>query len=166
MLIAVCTASVMMFASCTEAAKTKTETATEAAATPEPAKADPAEVRTAIEAVEVAWADALNKKDINALMAMYAEDAQVLQNNGPTLEGKAAIQKQQEADFAAPSKYASIAFETTDVYPQGEYVTEVGKTFNKDADGKTVASGKYMAVFVKQDGKYLCIREIYNDDSK
>lgn len=166
MLIAVCTASVMMFASCTEAAKTETETATETAAMPEAAKADPAEVRAAIEALEVSWADAINKKDIDALMAMYAEGAESLQDDGPTLVGKAAIRKQQEADFAAPAKYASIAFETTDVYPQGEYVTEVGKSFNKDADGKTVASGKYMAVFVKQDGKYLCVREIYNDDSK
>ena len=164
-LVPVFAVCVLLFASCQEPAKTDTAAET-AAAMPEATVTDPAQVRADIVAVEQAWQDAMNKKDVNALMAMYADGAESLQNDGPTLVGKAAIQKQQELDFAAPSKYASVAFETTDVYPQGDYVTEVGKTINKDVDGKTVATGKYMAVFVKQDGRYLCIREIYNNDSK
>jgi ketosteroid isomerase-like protein len=108
----------------------------------------------------------MNKKDVNALMAMYADDAVSMQDGSPTLSGKAAIQAQQEKDFAAPPKYASVAFETLDVYGDGNVVTEVGKSMNKDAAGKVVNTGKYIAVFEKRDGKYLCIREIYNSDSK
>ena len=117
-------------------------------------------------AIENAWAAAQNAKDINALMAMYADDAVSMPDGEPMLTGKAAIKKKQEADFAKPSKYASIAFETMDVYAQGDVVTEVGKTMYKDAAGKTAGAGKYMAVYEKRDGKYLCIREIYNQDSK
>ncbi len=116
--------------------------------------------------MENAWAAAQNAKDINALMAMYAVDAVSMPDGEPMLTDKAAIQKKQEMDFAAPANFSSIAFETLDVYAQGDVATEVGKTMYKDAAGKVTGSGKYIAVFEKQNGKYLCIREIYNKDSK
>jgi ketosteroid isomerase-like protein len=150
----------LLFNSCSEAETKETTTAAESP------KADMAQVRADIVAIETAWADAMNKKDVNALMAMYADDAVSMQDGSPTLSGKAAIQAQQEKDFAAPPKYASVAFETLDVYGDGNVVTEVGKSMNKDAAGKVVNTGKYIAVFEKRDGKYLCIREIYNSDSK
>ncbi len=154
---------VLLFASCKE--DEKKETAAAATVT-EPAKPDLAQVRSEIVAVENAWAAAQNAKDISALMGMYAEDAVSMPDGEPMISGKAAIQKKQEADFAKPATFASIAFETMDVYAQGNVVTEVGKTMYKDAAGKTTAGGKYIAVFEKRDGKYLCIREIYNQDSK
>ena len=30
----------------------------------------------------------------------------------------------------------------------------------------TVTTGKYVSVFEKRDGKYICIRDIYNSDQK
>ena len=154
---------VLLFASCQEAEKKEIPPATTVA---EPAKPDPVQVRAEIVTIENAWAAAQNAKDINALMAMYADDAVSMPDGEPMLNGKAAIQKKQEADFAKPAKFASIAFETMDVYAQGNVVTEVGKTMYKDATGKIIGGGKYIAVFEKRDGKYLCIREIYNQDSK
>ena len=154
---------VLLFASCQEAEKKETSAA---ATVTEPAKPDLAQIRSEIVAIENAWAAAQNAKDVNALMAMYADDAVSMPDGEPMLTGKAAIQKKQEADFAKPAKFASIAFETMDVYAQGNVVTEVGKTMYKDATGKTTGGGKYIAVFEKRDGKYLCIRDIYNQDSK
>ena len=154
---------VLLFTSCQEAEKKETATETTIA---EPAKPDLTQIRSEIVAIETAWAAAQNAKDVNALMAMYADDAVSMPDGEPMLTGKAAIQKKLEADFAKPSKYASVAFETMDVFAQGDVVTEVGKTMYKDAAGKTTAGGKYIAVFEKRDGKYLCIREIYNQDSK
>jgi uncharacterized protein (TIGR02246 family) len=154
---------VLLFASCQEAEKKETPAATTVT---EHAKPDLTQIRAEIVAIENAWAAAQNAKDVNALMALYADDAVSMPDGEPMLTGKAAIQKKQAADFAKPSKYASIAFETMDVYAQGNVVTEVGKTMYKDAAGKTTGGGKYIAVFEKRDGKYLCIREIYNQDSK
>lgn len=154
---------VLLFASCQEAAKKETPAA---ATVTEAAKPDLAQIRSEIVAIETAWAAAQNTKDTKALMAMYADDAVSMPDGEPTLSGKAAIEKKQEADFAKPAKHASVAFETLDVYAQGDVVTEVGKTMYKDAAGKTIGGGKYIAVFEKRDGKYLCIREIYNQDSK
>ena len=154
---------VLLFASCQEPEKKETPAEVTVA---EPAKPDLTQIRSEIVAIETAWAAAQNAKDVNALMAMYADDAVSMPDGEPMLTGKAAIQKKAEADFAKPSTYASIAFETLDVYAQGNVVTEVGKTMYKDAAGKTTGGGKYMAVYEKRDGKYLCIREIYNKDSK
>ncbi|MEO7446480.1 MAG: nuclear transport factor 2 family protein [Ferruginibacter sp.] len=163
-IIPICAACVMAFTSCQEGAKTETDKVeTPAMETP---KADPAQVRSDIVALEKAWADALNKKDVNALMALYADDAVTMPPGEPSITGKANIQKKEEADFLSPSTYSSIAFETQDVYGQGDVVTEVGKTMYNDAEGKTLRTGKYMAVFEKRDGKYLCIREMYSNDSK
>ena len=161
--LSTCTAIVFMFASCNEGTKEDTPIV---ASTMETAKPDMSQIRSEIQAIETQWAAAQNAKDINALMALYADDAVSMPDGSPSLSGKAAIQAQQEKDFAAPATYASVAFETTDVYAQGDVVTEVGKTAYKDAEGKTTGGGKYIAVFEKRDGKWLCIREIYNKDSK
>lgn len=160
-LLAVC---LMVFFSCqTATEKANKEEASVVAATTAP---DGAQVRAEIEAIENRWATAMNTKDINALMNLYAEDAVSMPDGQPILVGKAAIKKAQEAEFAQPAKYASVAFTTTDVYPQGDFVTEVGRSEFKDAAGKVVMNGKYIAVFEKQNGKFVCVREIYNSDAK
>jgi ketosteroid isomerase-like protein len=163
MLLVAYASCVLLFASCKEDEKKETDAAVTVTETPKP---DLAKIRAEIVAIENAWAAAQNAKDIKTLMAMYADDAVSMPDGEPMLTGKAAIQKKQEADFAKPSPFASIGFETMDVYAQGDVVTEVGKTMYKDAAGKTTGGGKYIAVYEKRDGKYLCIREIYNKDSK
>ncbi|MBA2746420.1 MAG: DUF4440 domain-containing protein [Flavisolibacter sp.] len=129
-------------------------------------KADMSAVQTEMQALENAWAEALNKKDVNALMAFYTDDAISMQNGGPTLNGKAAIRAQTEKDMASPPRYASISFKTLAVYGTPDEVTEVGTSSEKDANGKETATGKYMVVFRKVDGSYKCVSEIYNKDTK
>src|SRR6476469_7296855 len=123
--LSICVAGSLLFVSCKDETK-KDEQVMESAKEPakpvvaETAKPDMAQIRSEIVAIENAWADAINKKDVNALMALYADDAQSMQDGGPTLIGKADIQKQEEKDFLGERKFASIAFETTDVYAQGD----------------------------------------------
>lgn len=127
---------------------------------------DMSKVKTDIQSVENDWAAALNKRDLDALMNLYTEDAQTLQDGGATLKGRSAIRAQHEKDWATPPRYASIAFETQDVYGTPEEVTEVGTSTEKDSTGNVTGTGKYMAIFQKKDGKYKCVREIYNRDTK
>lgn len=130
------------------------------------ASVDMKQVRDEIQVIENEWSDAMNKKDIQVLMALYADDAISMPNGAPSLRGKATIQAQHEKDFAAPPRYASISFQTQDVFGTPEEVTEVGTSQEKDASGKVTGTGKYMAVFQKKDGQYKCLREIFNRDSK
>ena len=59
-------------------------------------KPDMAQAKSEIQAIENAWADALNARDIDALMAMYTDDAVSMPYGAPLLSGKAAIRQHQE----------------------------------------------------------------------
>jgi uncharacterized protein (TIGR02246 family) len=158
-----CVALCILFTSCDGVTETNASSETVKAETE---KSDMTLVKAEIQSIENQWADAMNKKDINALMALYADDATSMQDGAPTLKGKSAIQSQQEKEFAAPPRYASISFQTQDIYGTPDEVTEVGTSSEKDASGNEIATGKYIAVFKKVDGSYKCVREIYNKDSK
>ena len=126
--------------------------------------ADMAKVKSEIQALEDAWAAALNAQDLDALMAMYTDDAVSMPDNAPILAGKDAIRKQQEQEFASARTGRTYSFEVLDIYANGNTVTETGKSTYKDAAGKITGTGKYMVVWEKQGGKYRCVREIYNGD--
>ncbi len=129
-------------------------------------KPDLAALKAEIQSLENAWATADNARDANALAAFYAEDAVTMSNNKPMIAGKAAILKDIEASIAKRAKGSTISYEIMDVYAGENTATETGKTTVKDSTGKVTYTGKYMAVWEKRNGKYLCIRDIGNDDVK
>ncbi|MFZ1704972.1 MAG: DUF4440 domain-containing protein [Saprospiraceae bacterium] len=147
------------FTSCKQAAPVEE-------AAPAPVSVDMTQVKADIQKFEDQWADVLNKRDLTSLMAMYADDAISMPNDAPIISGKAAIQAQQEKEWAEDKNNFVISFETLDVYGDGDIVTEFGKTTVKDADGAVKYTGKYACVFKKVGDNYLCIREIYNSDAK
>ena len=151
-------AGLFSYTSCKQAATTES-------AQVEPSKVDMEAVKAEIQAVETAWATAQNAKDINALMALYADEAISMTDGAPSLNGKAAIQAYQEAEFTKIPEGQTSEYTVQDVYGDGEIVTEVGTGVTKDASGSVVRTGKYVAIWKKMDGKYVCIREIYNSDA-
>lgn len=87
-------------------------------------------------------------------------------NNQPAVSGRDAILKMIQQEIAVDTTNALVSFETIDVFAAGEFVTETGKGISKDADGNVLKTSKYMALFEKRNGKYICIRDIYNNDQK
>ena len=129
-------------------------------------KADPAKLKAEIQELEMAWAKADNARDVNALAAFYSEDAVSMANNAPMIVGNAAIKKDLETSLAKRPKGATLSYDVIDVFGGGDYATEIGKITRKDSTGKIVSTGKYMAIWEKRDGKWVCIRDIGNDDAK
>ncbi|MDO8966584.1 nuclear transport factor 2 family protein [Algoriphagus sp.] len=144
--------------------------APENVATPEPVvvetKPDMSAIKAEIQAIETAFAAADNARDINAILAFYSDDAVTMGPGEPMSVGKAAIQKSIEAGFAKSAAGSTVAYDVLEVFGDGNTVTEVGKSTRKDASGKVTYTGKYMAIWEKRDGKYVCIRDIGNSDSK
>ena len=155
----------ILFAGCGAPAEKKeastTETTEVAVAAP-----DMAAIKAEIQTLETSWANADNARDANAIAAFYADDAISLSNNKPMLSGKAAIQKDIEEGLVKRAKGSMVSYDVQDVFGCENSVTEVGKTTVKDASGKVTSTGKYIAVWEKRDGKYLCVRDIYNEDAK
>ncbi len=126
--------------------------------------ADMSAVKTEIQGLENAWARAMNNRDTEALLALYANDAMAMSDDEPSLSGKEAIRTKLEKDMKKGDNGMNFHFETLDVIGTGDVVTEVGKTTIKDASGVEISTGKYMAVWQKRDGKYVCTHDISNAD--
>jgi uncharacterized protein (TIGR02246 family) len=144
--------------------------APEEAASPEiitaPVAPDMAAIKAEIQGLENAWAAADSAGDVPALLAFYADDAVSMGGDTPMAVGKAAIQKEIEASMASRPAGTTVKYETLEVFGDDKIVTEVGKITRMDASGKVTSTGKYMAIWEKRDGKYVCIRDIGNNDSK
>ncbi len=144
--------------------------APEEAAAPEPmsepvaVKPDMTAIKAEIQALETEWAAADIAGDVNKLMSYYSDDAVSMGGGTPMAVGKAAIQKEMEESFAKRPAGTSVKYEVMDVFGNENVVTETGKITRMDASGKVTSTGKYMAIWEKRDGKYVCIRDIGNDD--
>jgi len=122
-------------------------------------------VRAEIVNLENAYAIASNAKDVEGVAVYYADDAHSLANNEPTWEGKDAIRAGLKRDFDKDTMGFTVSFNTTGVWAGGDYATETGTSTVKDKEGKVVMTGKYMTLFELRDGKYVAIRDIWNDDA-
>lgn len=118
-----------------------------------------------IAALEASFSEAMNNQDIDALMAYYADDAQSMTPNKPTLMGKEAIKADVMEEWAEDTVDTGVtaSMNVTMIWASGDIAVEQG-TWNAMKDGEAVASGKYMSLFEKRDGKYVCIRDIWNSD--
>jgi len=161
----VCLAAMFLIVSCNQSTadeKSKTEPQTDQVKT----KPDAAKLKAEIQELETAWANADNSRDVTALAAFYSDDAVSMANNQPMITGNAAIKKDLEASMAKRPKGSTTAYDVMDAFGCENFVTETGKITRKDSTGKTISTGKYMAVWEKRDGKWICIRDIGNDDEK
>lgn len=129
-------------------------------------KTDMVKIKAEIVALEGKWNSYNNARDLNRLLELYADDAVQLPNNQPMLIGKAAIQKNDEVSFINRAKGQMEIGQTVDVIGDENLVTEIGKATQTDSTGKVISIGKYMIVWKKINGKYLIIREMWNDDLK
>ena len=150
---------------CNSQSDKKTEKEVVMTQEPTVAEADMASVKAEIQALETEWAAADNSRDANAIIAFFSDDAISMTNNAPMTVGKANLQKEIEAGLAKKAEGETVAYTTLEVFGDENTVTEIGKSESKDASGKVIRTGKYMAIWQMRDGKYVCIRDIYNDDA-
>ena len=127
--------------------------------------ADMAAIKAQIQAKETAFAAAVSAQNADAVAALYADNAIGMSDGTPTDIGPEAIKKAMIDSFAKRKSGAVTTYKVQDVYGSENQVTEVGKTTIKDADGTVSYTGKYMAVWEKRNGDYVCIRDISNSDA-
>ncbi len=128
-------------------------------------KVDKATIKAEIQALETEWAAADNARDASAVLAFFSDDAISMSNNAPMTVGKANLKTEIEKGLEKKAKGETVVYTTLEVFGDENTVTEIGKSESKDASGKVIRTGKYMAIWEKRDGKYICIRDIYNDDA-
>ena len=112
------------------------------------------------------WMAAYNAGDVDRIVALYVEDAVVMPPDAPPATGHAAIREFLTKDIAS-SKAAGITLaEVASVAgASGDLGWHSGTFAVVDGAGKTVGTGKYSEVWQKQHGKWLIIRDIWNNDA-
>jgi uncharacterized protein (TIGR02246 family) len=115
-----------------------------------PAANDEQAIRKTVEA----YASAFNKGDLAALGAVWAPDAEYIDEKGKATKGRDAIAALFKQQFAE-QKGAKIAFKVTNIRPlTTDVILQDGVSTLTTADG-TVDEGRFTAVWFKKDGKWL-----------
>jgi len=123
----------------------------------------------AIRDIETAWVKAFAAKDMDKILAPYANDATVLLSNAPTMVGKDAIRagmKDTVTDpkFSLDLKTAKVYVSKDDLaYSQGTY-----SVMGTDPKTKKVMAetGRYIEVYKKQpDGSWKIVEDINSPEA-
>lgn len=122
-------------------------------------------VKAQIMALEDGYAAADNANDVDGVAKYYSADAESLADGEPTRVGMDAIKAGIKRDMETDTLNGTISFATTGVWAAGNYAVETGTSTVKDSTGNVLRTGKYMSLFELRDGKYICIRDIWNDDA-
>ena len=131
-----------------------------------PELSDATSVKTEIEAVEASYAKGLETRDIEMTMAYYGDDIQSFESESQPIIGKAALRKEIETQFKKMPNGVKLKLETKDVIvsSDAEQVVETGTFSIVDDKSTNFRTGNFIAVFVKKDGKYQCVREMMTPD--
>jgi uncharacterized protein (TIGR02246 family) len=113
-------------------------------------KSDEAAIRKQAQA----FSDAFNKGDLDALAALWTADAEFVREDGKVISGRAAIRDMLEAGIKAFKGTKQRIRVRTIRFVRPEVATEEGSAVMVSPDG-SVQSGPYLAVWVKQGGKWL-----------
>ena len=144
------------------ACQSKKEEPTTTATTP---IVDKEKIKAEIVAIETEMANMYNIRSA-ASEQYYADDATSFSQNKPPLVGKFAIDKSIKEDLSSFPQGDVISFFVNEIFPSndGEQVVEIGSYKVADAKGIDKFTGNYMSLFVKRDGKYVCIRDMGASD--
>lgn len=124
--------------------------------------------RVAIEARNVAFAEALNAGQADAVAAMFTTDATMMPSGMPAVTGRDNIRAALTSMFGMMPPGFRMSFETQKVTANGPLAVERGAwimTVPTPEGGSTETRGKYIVEWRKVDGQWLLAQDIWNDDA-
>jgi ketosteroid isomerase-like protein len=126
---------------------------------------DVEQIKKEIQAKEDEYAATYNAGEMKNI-GYYAEDAITFAQNQEPFVGKAAIIGYLAANIDSLSKTNKISYTTKEVFvsSDGNQVVEIGYYKVVDSANTPVNTGNYMTLFVKRDGKYVCLRDMSASD--
>jgi len=124
---------------------------------------DKEQIKKDIQAKEDEFASTYNAGEMKSI-GYYADDATTFYTNRPPLVGKQAIVDFLKSDLI--SRTDKLSFITNEVFPSsdGNQIVEVGSFKLMDSENNVINTGNYMSLFVKKDGKYVCLRDMSTSD--
>lgn len=126
---------------------------------------DKEQIKKEIQAKEDEYAAVYNSGEVRNI-GYYPEDATSFPQNHPPLVGKKAVLDYLLAHMDSLASTHKISFKTNEVFvsADGNQVLEIGYYKVVDTTNTPVNTGNYMSLFVKREGKYVCLRDMSASD--
>lgn len=135
---------------------------------PQPAPDTRAADEAAIRQTNTAWSKTAEAKQLEAMVAYYADDASVFPPNAPIVTGKEAIRKVLAPLFEMPGFYLTWQATKVEVSRSGDLAYSSGpyeQRFNDPKGNPVTDRGKGVTVWKKQaDGSWKAVADIFNSD--
>jgi ketosteroid isomerase-like protein len=131
-----------------------------------PAVDRPAEEK-ALRGTDLDWSAAAGKGDVDATVAFMADDGVTMSPNTPMSKGKEAIRKEWQALLALKDETISWEPTVVQVADSGElgFTTGTWKmSWTDDKKTKLEDHGKYLELWKRSGGKWLCYYDMYSSD--
>jgi uncharacterized protein (TIGR02246 family) len=117
-------------------------------------------VKTAIDASNKKFSEALAAGNAAGVAALHTEDAVLMPPNTEAVKGRPAIEKLFMAFVAAGIK--GVTLTSQEVEAHGNTATELGAYSIKDPTGKEIDRGKYIVLWKRVKGEWKLHRDIWN----
>ena len=114
----------------------------------------------AIEALSDRYVAAQAERDVEALTALYTDDAILFNSIGLVLEGREALIAYWQAGFEGPPQYLDV--DTRETVVIGETGYSIGTYSVMNEEGAVVVHGYFMAIVNRVDGEWRIHRHINN----
>ncbi len=164
--LAVAVLGIVAFAGCSKSDTAGSDTTAVVAGATPVTTADAAADDIAIRAINPAWFKAHAAGDVDAIAALYSDDAILSIPGAAPIRGIAGIREALQKDFRDMA--AAGLSQTSGTSPEFGVSGDIGHEWNtyilKDKSGKTIDTGKYLSVFARRNGKWMIIRDIWNSD--
>lgn len=120
-------------------------------------------IRNAITAVNEELMKAFADGDGARVGAVYAENAQLLQPNGKTVSGRNAIGKYWQGTIDSGIK--ALKIQVLEIVEMKDKAATVGRYEIFDANNRQLDAGKYVVLWIQENGKWRLHRDIWNSDA-
>ena len=128
---------------------------------------DTGAITAALDSLNKVFLAAVAARDTDAVVGMYADDAQVLPAGMPRADGRDAIRALWVGMLSTPGLELNITGSTPIVTEAGDMVIDVGGYVMKStgAKGKVMEDvGKYVTIFKKVNGAWKIVVNTFNSD--
>lgn len=127
---------------------------------------DHAAEEQAIRAIDAGWNQAMADGDVDAVVALYAEDGYLAPAGSPPISGEAGLREAWTGMLGLPGLEIAIEPGTIDVAEAGDMAVESGAyvmAFDGE-DGRVEDEGKYVVAWKKVDGQWKVAADIFNSN--
>lgn len=126
---------------------------------------DAEQIKKEIQAKEDEFAATYNAGKMKTI-GYYAEDAISFSQNSAPHVGRAAIVEYLMSNLDTLNNPNKISYTTNEVFVSNDanQVVEIGYYTVVDSTNTPINTGNYMVLFVKRDGRYVCLREMSASD--